>query len=240
MKEDQHQVFCHSNVCKEEADLLFFEEKERFDPNDPSNPEFDASSLGSSVNHKDQFFLSDKSSAPEFSHSDPDKSVIKRELHELTVSYEESNYNVVKDICVDEGGRAVGKFSIESWTGYPGCFRANLPSDQDKNRAIQEDDDSKLLSEDQSRDVDGDVADECTAKEKEDIEPLVTDCKKPSSEVHDSKGTAKDAFVESTYVQNSQKSALHSISDANSCAQMSPQVCIFNSHFSHVITTSGS
>ncbi|XP_019180123.1 PREDICTED: uncharacterized protein LOC109175323 [Ipomoea nil] len=189
MKEDQQpRVFCHSSLCKEEADLVFFEEKAAFDSNDPG---LEISPLGSSVDRKDQIFSSDISSAAEFSHSDPDNSVIKCELHELTV------YNVVKDICVDEGARGVDKISIERWTG----------DDQDKNRDIQEDDDSKLLSEDQSkpRDVDGgDVADECTTKEKEDIEPIVPDRREFSSEVDDSKGTAKDAFVESTNEQNSQ------------------------------------
>ncbi|XP_031099196.1 uncharacterized protein LOC116003173 [Ipomoea triloba] len=184
MKEDHNRVFCHSSVCKEEADLAFFEEKVAFDSNDPG---LEISPLDSSVDRKDQFLLSDISSAAEFSHSDPDNSVIKCELHELTV------YNVVKDICVDEGARGVDKISIESWTGDP---------DQDKNRDIQEDDDSKLLAEDQSKpgDFDGDVADECTTKEKEDIKPIVSDPRKFSSEVDDS----KDAFVESTHEQNSQ------------------------------------
>uniref|UniRef100_M1CEY5 18S pre-ribosomal assembly protein gar2-related n=2 Tax=Solanum tuberosum TaxID=4113 RepID=M1CEY5_SOLTU len=75
-------------------------------------------------------FLDDKenetidSDSPFTSHSElfdsnkhfySDKGVTDHELPELTVCYRENNFNMVKDICMDEGVPAVDKVLIESW-----------------------------------------------------------------------------------------------------------------------------
>ncbi|XP_015074458.1 uncharacterized protein LOC107018480 isoform X1 [Solanum pennellii] len=75
-------------------------------------------------------FLDDKgnetidSDSPFTSHSElfennkhfySDKGVTDHELSELTVCYRENNFNIVKDICMDEGVPAVDKVLTESW-----------------------------------------------------------------------------------------------------------------------------
>ncbi|KAL3367777.1 hypothetical protein AABB24_008904 [Solanum stoloniferum] len=92
-------------------------------------------------------FLDDKenetidSDSPFTSHSElfennkhfySDKGVTDHELPELTVCYRENNFNMVKDICMDEGVPAVDKVLIESWKDGQPSTSVSVDADEEQ------------------------------------------------------------------------------------------------------------
>ncbi|XP_049364920.1 uncharacterized protein LOC125829763 [Solanum verrucosum] len=92
-------------------------------------------------------FLDDKenetidSDSPFTSHSElfennkhfySDKGVTDHELPELTVCYRENNFNMAKDICMDEGVPAVDKVLIESWKDGQPSTSVSVDADEEQ------------------------------------------------------------------------------------------------------------
>ncbi|WMV28032.1 hypothetical protein MTR67_021417 [Solanum verrucosum] len=92
-------------------------------------------------------FLDDKenetidSDSPFTSHSElfennkhfySDKGVTDHELPELTVCYRENNFNMVKDICMDEGVPAVDEVLIESWKDDQPSMSVSVDADEEQ------------------------------------------------------------------------------------------------------------
>lgn len=196
MMGEQEGPLCHSNGCK--RGLESSGDKDEL----CSSPEFEHSIIVDSfgdcgekesgdserlLTTVSQLFGSDSDT-----HFYTDKSVRECELSEVIVCYKESNYQIVKDICVDEGLPTQDKGLVEAdKDGHAGLF-VSQPCGEDKHGGTikgchdiePSSDGTKALTKE---DIIHSVSNECGTKEV-DIATLSLDGSKPSSEDYAGKG----------------------------------------------------
>ncbi|XP_009772774.1 uncharacterized protein LOC107804158 [Nicotiana tabacum] len=137
-----------------------------------------------------------------------DKGVVECKLPESTICYKESNYNIMKDICIDEGCidegvPLVDKIVTESTKDDQPNSSVSLAADEHRPSYTRGDIDSELFSTGEYKassieDTDKIALAHHTTKEDEDTKSLVPipSVLKPSSEDNISKGAVKDSCLE--------------------------------------------
>ncbi|XP_009594838.1 secreted protein CSS1 isoform X2 [Nicotiana tomentosiformis] len=135
-----------------------------------------------------------------------DKGVVECKLPESTICYKESNYNIMKDICIDEGCidegvPLVDKIVTESKKDDQPNSSVSLAADEHRPSYTRGNIDSELLSTGEYKtssveDTDKIALAHHTTTEDEDTQSLVPSGLKPSSEDNISKGADKDSCLE--------------------------------------------
>lgn len=159
-------------------------------------------------------FLDDKESeaidsdSPFTSHSElfennqhfySDKGVNDHELPELTVCYRENNFNMVKDICMDEGVPAVDKVLIESGKDDQPSTSVSVAADEEQQSNRRESVDMGLTPASVSQDSSFEDAKNIAVTrdtEQEATGALVPNGFKPSLENNANKDADKDPYLE--------------------------------------------
>lgn len=184
---DHEEPLCHSNGCAGGTELSDHEDNLR------SSPKFESSII---VDGEKESRDSEKpctSVSPLFvSESDSrfytDKSVRECELSEVIVCYSESNYQIVKDICVDEGLPTQDKTLVEAdKNGHVGVFVPQPCQDQHSGttRGCHDTEPSQDgLKSCTVDDITNSVSIECGAKEEVDIATFFMEGSKSSFEEH--------------------------------------------------------
>lgn len=105
-----------------------------------------------------------------------DKGVKKCELPELTVCYKESTYQVVKDICIDEGVPSLEKILFDSGSDEK-TVCVDLPLEKDQNKeSVKEKEDIKMSIPDGLQiSAENDSANQCDSKDLMQTREDVTD-----------------------------------------------------------------
>ncbi|CAK9177522.1 unnamed protein product [Ilex paraguariensis] len=117
-----------------------------------------------------------------------DKNVMECDLPELIVCYRESTYQIVKDICIDEGVFCEDKILTENSEVDQKGLHTSLPCDENKQTAeVRESADIGLLvpnglTSSSEKDCDDNSAKDSWTKEKRDTELFIPDELKSSSE----------------------------------------------------------
>ncbi|CAN4122011.1 unnamed protein product [Withania somnifera] len=156
-------------------------------------------------------FLDDKeneaidSDSPFTSHSElfennthfySDKDVTDHELPELTVCYRENNFNVVKDICMDEGVPAVDKVLTESGKDDQPSTSVSVAADEEQQSSRSESVDMGSTLASVSLDSDAKNIAVTHDTEQEATGALVPNGFKPSQENNANKDADKDPYLE--------------------------------------------
>ncbi|XP_016493424.2 uncharacterized protein LOC107812767 isoform X2 [Nicotiana tabacum] len=170
-------------------------------------PEYECSMIVDFLDHKENKTID--SDSPFTSHSElfenntnlySDKGVTDHDLPELTVCYRESNFNIVKDICMDEGVPAVDKVLIESWKDDQPSTSVSVGADEDQQSNTRESVDEGSLTSSVSKD--SSVEDAKNVVASHDIEQeqatgvLVPNGFNPSAEDKANKNADKDSYLE--------------------------------------------
>ncbi|XP_055809860.1 uncharacterized protein LOC129880051 isoform X2 [Solanum dulcamara] len=165
-------------------------------------PEYECSMIVDFLDDKENETID--SDSPFTSHSElfennkqfySDKGVTDQELPELTVCYRENNFNMVKDICMDEGVLAVDKVLIESWKDDQPSTSVSVDADEEQQSNARKSVNmgSTLASESQDssfEDARNIAVTHDTEKE------LVPNGFKPSLENNANKDEDKDSYLE--------------------------------------------
>lgn len=177
------------------------------DRDEPWNiPEYECSMIVDFLDDKENETID--SASPFTSHSElfehnkhfySDKGVTDHELPELTVCYRENNFNMVKDICMDEGVPAVDKVLIESQKDdQPSTAASDDFDEEQQNNARKSVDTGSTLasiSQDSSFEDAKNIA-VSHDTEKGATGALVPNGFKPSLEINANKDTDKDSYLE--------------------------------------------
>ncbi|OIS95872.1 PREDICTED: uncharacterized protein LOC109235317 isoform X1 [Nicotiana attenuata] len=167
-------------------------------------PEYECSMIVDFLDHKENKTID--SDSPFTSHSElfenntnlySDKGVTDHDLPELTVCYRESNFNIVKDICMDEGVPAVDKVLIESWKDDQPSTSVSVGADEDQQSNTRESVDEGSLSSSVLKD--SSVEDAKNVVVSHDIEQeqaTVPNGFNPSAEDNANKNADKDSYLE--------------------------------------------
>ncbi|KAK4376564.1 hypothetical protein RND71_002860 [Anisodus tanguticus] len=158
-------------------------------------------------------FLDDKenesidSDSPFTSHSElfentthlySDKGVTDHNLPELAVCYRENNFNIVKDICMDEGVPAVDKVLIESWKDDQPSTSVSVDADEEQQSNTRKSVNMGLTPASVSKDLSPEDAKNIavTDTEQEATGALVPNGFKPFPENNANKDADKDSYLE--------------------------------------------
>ncbi|XP_060215038.1 uncharacterized protein LOC132641921 isoform X1 [Lycium barbarum] len=159
-------------------------------------------------------FLDDKeteaidSDSPFTSHSElfennahlySDKGVTDHDLPELSVCYRENNFNIVKDICMDEGVPAVDKVLTESWKDDLLNTSVSVAADEEQQSNTRESIDKASVPASVSKDSSFEDAKNIAVThdtENEVTGALVPNGFKPSLENNANKDADKDSYLE--------------------------------------------
>lgn len=130
-----------------------------------------------------------------------DKDVVECKLPESTICYEENNYNIMKDICMDEGVPLMDKIVTESRKDEQPDSSISLAADEHQPRNTREGIDTELVSAGESKASSVQCTfkisvDHHTAKEDEDTKSLVPNGFNPFLEDNMSKDADKDSYLE--------------------------------------------
>lgn len=130
-----------------------------------------------------------------------DKGVLEFKLPESTICYNENNYNIMKDICMDEGVPLMDKIVTESRKYHQPDSSISLAVDEHQPRNTREGVDSELVSSGESKDSSVENAvkisvDHHTTKEDEDTKSLGPNGINPFLEDNMSKDADKDSSLD--------------------------------------------
>lgn len=130
-----------------------------------------------------------------------DKGVLEFKLPESTNCYKESNYNIMKDICMDEGVPVMDKNVTESRKDDQPVSSISLAADEQQPRNTRDGVDNEFVSSGESKAslVENAVkisVDHHTIKEDEDAKSLAPNGLNPFLEDNMSKDTDKDSYLE--------------------------------------------
>lgn len=130
-----------------------------------------------------------------------DKGVLEFELPESTICYKENDYNIMKDICMDEGVPLMDKIVTESRKYDQPDSSISLAADEHQPRITREGVDSELVSSGESKASSVESAvkisvDHHTTKEDEGNKSLVPNGINPFLEDNMSKDAEKDPYLD--------------------------------------------
>ncbi|KAF3632037.1 putative D-aminoacyl-tRNA deacylase-like [Capsicum annuum] len=185
-----------------------------------------------------------------------DKDVVECKLPGSTICYKENNYNIMKDICMDEGVPLMDKIVTESRKDDQPDSSVSVAADENQPRNTREGFDSELVSADEPKaslvaSIFKISVDDHTTKEDEDTKSLVPNGFNPFVEDNNSKDADKDYYLvdmmkifgsngttiekatniseKESDIQNSKESNFHADQSAQQPDQMPSSVEAFNS-----------
>ncbi|KAJ8564695.1 hypothetical protein K7X08_001155 [Anisodus acutangulus] len=176
LKDDLNEGLSNLTSCKRNGNPFACDTEDRDHP--WSIPEFEGSMIADFIDDKEKGAIVPNTDT----HLYTDKGVVECKLPESAICYKESNYNIMKDICMDEGVPLMDKIVTE-----------NRKDDQpDSSRNRREGVDSELVSAGESKASSVEntftiAADHHTTKEDEDTKSLVSKGLNPFSEDGDTK-----------------------------------------------------
>lgn len=165
-------------------------------------PEYECSMIVDFLDDKENETID--SASPFTSHSElfdhnkhfySDKGVTDHELPELTVCYRENNFNMVKDICMDEGVPAVDKVLIESWKDDQPSTSVSVDADEEQQSNARRTVDMVSTPQDSSFEDAKNIA-VTHDTEKDATGALGPNSFKPSLEINANKAMDKDSYLE--------------------------------------------
>lgn len=210
LKDDLNEDLSSLMFCKRDGNPFACDTADRDHP--WSIPEYDDSIIVNFLNEKDKGVIVSNAqftSVTELfgadTHLYTDKAVLDINLPESTICYDESNSNIMKDICMDEGVPVMDKTVTESRKDEQPDSSFSLAADEHQSRNTRESVDSELVSIGESKvsSVESTFkisADHHTTKEDEDIKSLVPKGINPFLDDNTSKDADKDSYLEDVTV----------------------------------------
>ncbi|MCD7467946.1 hypothetical protein HAX54_005656 [Datura stramonium] len=169
-------------------------------------PEYECSMIVDFLDDKENDAID--SGSPFTSHSElfensthfySDKGVTDHELPELTVCYRENHFNMVKDICMDEGLPAVDKVQTDSWKDDQPSMSVSVAADEEQQSNTMKSVDMGLTPASVSKDSSVEDAKNIAVThdtEQEATGALVPNGFNPSPENNATKDHDKDSYLE--------------------------------------------